>query len=129
MKITNFIAMSESYNPEYDAELVGELNKLLNCSLEDLFVVGDDQEELESEGVAFYLSDYFSHEDAKEIPIPAGDGYIAIIERNGVRIAVTSDHGYNNWFVARDAIKNIPPIQNTTYKASKDAFWENWRNS
>lgn len=124
MEITNFIPMSSNYDPEYDLELISELNKFLNCSLEELYVVGDDQEELETEGVAFYLSDYFN-----TIIAESEDHYITIYERDGVRIAMTSDHGYNNWYIAKDAIKNIPPIQNTTYKANRDAFWESWRNN
>lgn len=125
MEITNFLPLVESYDPESDLELVSELNALgITCSLEDLYVVGDDNDELETEGVSFYLGDYFTNLIGE-----SEDHYISIYERDGVRIAMTSDHGYNNWFIAKDAIKNIPPIQNTTYKASKDAFWESWRNN
>lgn len=125
MKITNFISLAPSYDPEVDGELAGELIKYLNCSLEDLYVVGDDNDELETEGVTYYLSDYFSD----YLTLESEDRYIGIYERDGVRIAVTNDHGYTNFYIAKDAIENIPPIQNTTYKASKDALWESWRNN
>jgi hypothetical protein len=125
LKIINFIPLTESYDDECDAELVSELIAMgITTSLEDLYVVGDDNEELECEGVTYYLSDYFNGDPIEE----SADRYIGIYERDGVRIAVTNDHGYTNWYIAKDAIKNIPPIEGEDYKKAKDTFWESWRN-
>jgi len=126
LKITNFIPLTESYDPECDDELVSDLIAMgITTSLEDLYVVGDDNDELECEGVTYYLSEYFNGDPIEE----SKDRYIGIYERDGNRIAVTSEHGYNNWYVAKNTIPNIPPIQNTTYKEAKDAFWKSWRNN
>jgi len=125
LKISNFVPLTESYDPDCDEALVSELLQFLNCSLKDLYVVGDDNDELETEGVAFYLSDYFENFFISE----SDDKYIGFYERDGNRIAETTDHGYTNFYVAKKTIKNIPPIKGGNYKKAKDAFWESWRNN
>ena len=130
MRLTNFVHwFSLCYSITYDLELGEDLQKFLNCSLDDIYVVGDDNGEDESdkgcEGVTWYLGDYFAGHDLPN----ESDDYINLAERDGVRIAWTNDHGYTNYWIAKDSIANIPPIAGEDYAGPKRAFWENYRTS
>lgn len=119
MLLENFVQLSTCYDPDCDAELATELQARLKCSLDEIYVVGDDNGEGDDAplqlGASYFIQGLL--DDATSLPtLPGEDGYIEYYEYNGVVFAMTCDHGYCNFFIAKSDIPKLPNMSPEDYK-------------
>jgi len=105
---------------EINYDLLNPIAELLGCSLEEIYVVGDDNgipgftnDPIEQLGASYFIQQNFF---LKECYVEIGDDYLSLWNYNGVKIVATDDHGYTNCFIAKSDITKLPNMTPEDHK-------------